>query len=36
MNIKSNSEKETIELGKKIASSLKKGMIIVLSGDVGS
>ncbi len=36
MNIKSNSEKETIELGKKIASSLKKGMIIVLTGDLGS
>ena len=36
MNIKSNSEKETIELGKKIAYSLKKGMIIVLTGDLGS
>ena len=36
MNIKSNSEKETLELGKKIASSLKKGMIIVLTGDLGS
>lgn len=36
MNIKSNSEKETIELGKKIASNFKKGMIIVLTGDLGS
>ncbi len=36
MNIISNSEKETIELGKKIASKLKKGDIIVLSGDLGS
>ena len=31
-----NSEVETIELGKKIASKLKKGMIIVLTGDLGS
>lgn len=36
MNIVSNSEKETIELGKKIASKLKKGDIIILSGDLGS
>ncbi len=36
MNIKTNSEKETIELGKKIASNLKKGMIVVLTGDLGS
>lgn len=36
MDIKTNSEKETIELGKKIASNLKKGMIIVLTGDLGS
>ena len=32
----SNSEKETIELGKKIASKLTKGMVIVLTGDLGS
>ena len=36
MNIVSNSERETIELGKKIASKLKKGDIIILSGDLGS
>lgn len=36
MNIVSNSEKETIELGKKIAPQLKKGTIIVLTGDLGS
>jgi tRNA threonylcarbamoyladenosine biosynthesis protein TsaE len=36
MRIISNSEKETIELGKKIASKLKKGMVIVLTGDLGS
>lgn len=36
MYIKSNSEKETIALGKKIASQLKKGEIIILSGDLGS
>ena len=36
MEIISNSEKETIELGKKIAAKLKKGMVIVLSGDLGS
>ena len=34
--IKTNSEKETIELGKKIASQLKKGMVIVLTGDLGA
>ena len=34
--IKTNSEVETIELGKKIASQLKKGMIVVLTGDLGS
>ena len=34
--IKTNSENETIELGKKIGSKLKKGMIIVLTGDLGS
>jgi len=31
-----NSEKETIELGKKIASKLKIGDVIVLTGDLGS
>lgn len=36
MEIISNSEKETIELGKKIASTLKKGDIIILVGDLGS
>ena len=34
--IETNSEKETIELGKKIASKLTKGMVIVLTGDLGS
>lgn len=36
MNIITKSEKETIELGKRIASKLQKGMIIVLTGDLGS
>jgi len=36
VKIKSSSEKETIELGKKIAARLEKGMIIVLTGDLGS
>lgn len=36
MNIISRSENDTIELGKKIASKLKKGMVIVLTGDLGS
>lgn len=36
MKIISNSENDTIELGKKIASKLKKGTIIVLTGDLGS
>ena len=36
MEIISNSEKETIELGKKIASKLQKGMVVVLTGDLGS
>ena len=36
MEIVSKSENETIELGKKIASKLKKGMVIVLTGDLGS
>lgn len=31
-----NSEKETIQLGKKIAKNLKKGDIYVLTGDLGS
>lgn len=36
MEIITNSEKETIELGKKVAPQLKIGDIIVLSGDLGS
>ena len=36
MKIISNSEIETIELGKRIAAKLKKGMVIVLNGDLGS
>lgn len=36
MEITTNSEKETIELGKKIASQLKCGDIIILSGDLGA
>lgn len=32
----SNSPEETIEIGKKIASNLKKGDVIVLTGDLGS
>lgn len=32
----SNSEEETKQIGKKIASKLKKGDIVVLSGDLGS
>lgn len=36
MNIVTKSEEETLELGKKIAKKLKKGMIIVLTGDLGS
>lgn len=36
MEVITNSEQETIELGKKIAPQLKKGSIIVLSGDLGS
>ena len=36
MNIISNSENETIELGKRIASQLKKGTVVVLTGDLGS
>lgn len=32
----SNSETDTIKLGRKIASQLKKGDIIILSGDLGS
>ena len=34
--VKTNSEKETIELGKRIGEKLKKGMVIVLTGDLGS
>ena len=36
INIISNSENETIKLEKKIAKNLKKGDIIILSGDLGS
>lgn len=36
MEIITKSEKETIELGKKIAKQLKCGDIIILSGDLGS
>ncbi|MBQ7410742.1 MAG: tRNA (adenosine(37)-N6)-threonylcarbamoyltransferase complex ATPase subunit type 1 TsaE [Clostridia bacterium] len=36
MKIISNSENETIELGKKIAAQLRKGLVIVLTGDLGS
>jgi len=36
MKVISNSESDTIELGKKIASKLKKGLVIVLTGDLGS
>ncbi len=36
MKIISHSENDTIELGEKIASKLKKGTIIVLTGDLGS
>ena len=36
MEIVTNSENETIELGKKIAPQLKRGDIVVLSGDLGS
>lgn len=36
MIIKTNSEKETIELGNKIAKNLKRGTVIVLTGDLGS
>ena len=34
--IVSYSPEETIEIGKKIASTLKKGDVIVLTGDLGS
>ena len=34
--IKTNSEQETILLGQKIAAKLKNGMIVVLTGDLGS
>ena len=36
MNVTTISEHETINLGKKIAKQLKKGTIIVLSGDLGT
>lgn len=36
MEVITNSEKETIELGMEIAPKLEKGMVIVLSGDLGS
>ncbi len=36
MKIISNSEQDTIELGKKIAEKLEKGTVIVLTGDLGS
>ena len=36
MEIVTNSEKETIELGKRVAPQLKRGDIVVLSGDLGS
>lgn len=36
MKVTTNSELETIELGKKIAENLQKGMVIVLTGDLGS
>lgn len=36
MKIVSNSENETIELGKKIAAQLRNGLVIVLTGDLGS
>lgn len=36
IRIKSSSEKDTIEVGKKIAKTLKNGMVIVLTGELGS
>lgn len=36
MKFVTNSEEETIELGKKIAAKLKKGMVVILTGDLGS
>ena len=36
MRFVSNSEEDTKKLGKEIASKLEKGMILVLSGDLGS
>ncbi len=36
MEIISNSQQETIELGKKIAQKLEIGTVIVLTGDLGS
>lgn len=36
MRIVSNSENETIELGKKIGAKLRKGLVMVLTGELGS
>lgn len=36
MKIISNSENDTIKLGMKIASKLKSGLVVVLTGDLGS
>ena len=36
IEIATNNEKETLELGKKLASYLKKGDIVVLTGELGS
>ena len=36
MKVVTNSEFETIELGKTIGAELQKGMVIVLTGDLGS
>ena len=36
MEVITSSEKETIELGKKIAEKLQKGTVVVLTGDLGS
>lgn len=36
MKVVTNSEFETIELGKTIGAELQKGMVIILTGDLGS
>ncbi len=36
MELISNSEQDTLDIGKKIAPNLKKGSLIILSGDLGS